>query len=127
MIDILTSAGDLTGRIIVLLDLDVVLIQGDELTAVTADGQAGVRLHEAVDGDGAFPTSCDGIDSKLGTSVNITANEDVGFCGLIGKAVCDCAITATQFYTASLQQVTPQDTLTDRQEYSVRASCGVTC
>ena len=76
-------------------------------------------LHEPVDGDSTLTASSDGIDGKLGAGVHIAANEDIGFRGLIGKAVCNCTISAAQFHLGTLQQITPQNALTDGQEYPV--------
>ena len=119
MINVFTGTGNLTGGVVVLLDLDVVLIQRDKLTAVTADGQAGVRLHESVDGDGTLTACCDGIDGKLGAGVHIAANENIGLGGLISKGICHSPVSAAQFHLRASQQVTPLDALTDGQEHPV--------
>ena len=72
-----------------------------------------------MDGDSTLTASSDGIDGKLGAGVHIAANEDIGLRGLIGKAVCNCTISAAQFHLGALQQITPQNALTDGQEYPV--------
>ena len=62
-----------------------------------------------MDRDCAFLTCCDCIDSELRSGVNITADEDIGLCGLIGLRISYSTVTTAKFNLGTIEKVTPND------------------
>ena len=66
---------------------DVVLVELDEVAAVTGKREALSLVYEAVDGDCAFVSGCNRVDGELRARCYIAAGENIGNGGLIRLGV----------------------------------------
>ena len=82
-VNIFSHTWYLTGRIIVLLQLNITLVKLNKLTSVSSDCQTAVRLHKTMNGNCTLFSCCNGINGKFRSCVNVTAYKDIRFCCLI--------------------------------------------
>ena len=59
-------------------------------------------LYKTMDGDCALFSGCDRINCKFRTCINISSNEDIRFCCLVSKRICNRSVAASKFHLASL-------------------------
>ena len=65
-----------------------------------------------MDGKSTFLTCCDGVDSELRSGVYVSSDEDVGFCSLVCERISYSAVSSSELYLGSLEEVSPKDALT---------------
>ena len=64
-----------------------------------------------MDGKRSFLTCCYGVDGELGSGINVSADEDVGFCSLLFERICYSAVSSAEFHLGALKQIAPDDAL----------------
>ena len=115
----MVHVGNLTARVVIALDHDIVAVERGVAALVAADGERGARLHKAVDGHRSLVTGGDGIDGKARTGIDVAAHKDVGFGGLVGLGIGKGALTTAKLHLGASQQVAPHDGLADGHDDTV--------
>ena len=118
LVSLLGHSFHLTGRVVVTLHHDVVLVELDEVAAVASDGEVTV-LHVAVQRFGTLLAGGDGVDGELRTSEAVAAHEDVLFGGLVGQLVGHGIDAAHELHFRVLEQILEDDRLTDGEDDQV--------
>ena len=113
-------ARDLTDCMVVAVDDEVVLVDHVEVVSLhPADGEA-VAPDIAVDRVGTFLTGGNGADGEVRTGVDVAADKDVGFSGLVGPLVGLGRAVAVGLDLGAVEEAAPLDGLADGGEDIVR-------
>ena len=113
----------LTSRVIIVIDANVVLVQHVELPAVPPDGECGVGLNKAVQRGRRLLSGSNGVNRKAWACIDITSDENIGLCRLIGDRVSHCPLSSSQLNLGSRQQIPPENGLTYGQEEMAAGDC----
>ena len=109
--------------VVVAVDDKVVLVYHVEVVSLyTADCEA-VLPYISMDGLSSFLTGGDCFNSKAGACVNVASDKAVGLSRLICPLVRLGGVVSVEFHILALEEVAPDNGLTDSGKYIVTLNC----